>query len=203
MAPVRRSRSFLLLLSAASLSCHFGLSAPEPGAGIRHPEVRRTASTLSRHRTGLLRREVQGLAEAIVAEAEQADLSPAFVLAVIQVESGGYNFALSHRGAVGLMQLLPGTGEDLARRLGVPWRGPATLFDPQVNVRLGVAYLRQLLDRFGGDVEMALAAYNWGPTRIAARARRGDALPRAYARRVLRALARFESTSGRRAPESA
>jgi len=58
---------------------------------------------------------------------------------------------------------------------------------PVPNVRLGVAYLKQLIERYG-DVETALAAYNWGPTHIAARLRRGEALPAEYSSRVLAAV---------------
>ena len=64
------------------------------------------------------------------------------------------------------------------------YQGPTTLFDPIVNVRLGVAYLRQLSDRYG-RIQVALAAYNWGPGRIDRRMRRGTALPVGYANKVL------------------
>jgi soluble lytic murein transglycosylase len=121
---------------------------------------------------------------AIAAESSRADLPLELVLAVIQVESSGYNFAVSPVGAMGLMQLMPATAEGVARRIGLRWVGPTTLFDPVSNVRLGVFYLRELLDRYG-SVTTALAAYNWGPTRIAERLRRGEPVPALYAQRVL------------------
>jgi len=76
------------------------------------------------------------------------------VRAVIQVESAFNPRAVSNKGAMGLMQLMPAT----ARQFGV-----VNAFDPDQNVRGGVAYLRQLLDRYDGDERLALAAYNAGP----------------------------------------
>ena len=74
--------------------------------------------------------------------------------------------ARSHAGALGLTQLLPGTAKPLAKSvLRVRYRR-AFLYDPGVNARLGAAFFRQLLDRFGGDQAYALAAYNGGPARM-------------------------------------
>ncbi len=81
-------------------------------------------------------------------------LPSGLVEAVARVESGFDPCAVSPAGALGLMQLMPGT----ARALGV-----LDPFDPVQNVEAGARYLRQLLDRFGGDLQLALAAYNAGP----------------------------------------
>jgi soluble lytic murein transglycosylase len=106
----------------------------------------------------------------------------------MHVESRFNAFALSPVGAIGLMQVMPATGEELAADLGVVWRGAQTLFDPFVNLRLGVAYLKQLESRYG-DTATALAAYNWGPGHIDRRIRRGRALPTEYPKLVLDAHA--------------
>ena len=85
------------------------------------------------------------------------DLSPALIEALVWQESRWHANAVSPKGAKGLTQLMPGT----ARTLGVD---PT---DPNSNLEGGARYLREQLDRFGGDLEKALAAYNAGPGRVA------------------------------------
>ena len=79
------------------------------------------------------------------------------VRALIEAESAFNPRALSSKGAMGLMQLMPATAEYL---------GVADAFDPSENLRGGVAYLRHLLDRYHGDERLALAAYNAGPSAV-------------------------------------
>ncbi len=146
----------------------------------------------ARH-TALPLRERERLARVIVEEAGAQGLDPDLVMAVIEVESAGYHLAESHVGALGLMQLLPSTGRELAEKMGIPWKGPDTLFDPVINVRLGTAYLRELADRYDGNVDTALAAYNWGPGRIDRRLRRGARVPSLYIEQVRRAVDRYAS----------
>lgn len=103
--------------------------------------------------TALMRRVVERHGPRIAAAAERHTISPALIAAVIAVESAGQVRAVSHAGAMGLMQLMPAT----ARRFGVSDRG-----DPDQNIRGGTAYLSWLLSRFGHDPILALAGYNAG-----------------------------------------
>lgn len=152
---------------------------------------------LSNRHTGLQERERLRVARTIVREARRHDLDPDLVIAVIEVESAGYHLAVSHVGAMGLMQLLPSTAEELAGKHGIEWLGDDTLFDPVVNIMLGTAYLRQLTNRFG-DVSVALAAYNWGPGRIHRRLRRGATVPSKYIEQVMEAYDRSTRLASRR-----
>jgi soluble lytic murein transglycosylase len=144
------------------------------------------AHIASRQETGMTEAEIAEVAWTIVEEARRHDIDPALVMAVIHVESRYNAFAVSPAGAMGLMQVLPSTGEELAFREGIDWHGPQTLFDPVANIRLGVAYLNALTDRYG-DTTLALAAYNWGPGHIDRRLRRGSPLPKVYPALVLKA----------------
>jgi len=101
------------------------------------------------------RAELQSRLRAVIETcAAEQSLSPDLVRAVIRVESGWNPRARSNKGAQGLMQLMPGT----AAQYGV-----TNAFDPEQNIRGGVAYLKTLMDRFDGNTELALAAYNAGP----------------------------------------
>jgi soluble lytic murein transglycosylase-like protein len=123
------------------------------------------------------------LASLIRKAAHDTELPAQLLHAVIAVESGFDARAVSRKGALGLMQLMPAT----ARKWGV--RDP---FDPAQNVSAGAAYLRSLLDRFNGDLELALAAYNAGEVAVI---KAGYRIPpfaetRAYVPRVLERLRR-------------
>lgn len=116
------------------------------------------------------------LGSVITTAARRAGVSDRLVRAVIQVESAYDPRALSHKGAMGLMQLMPETAVMLA--VNDP-------YDPVQNLQAGTAYLRRMLDRFG-RLEIALAAYNAGPTAV----ERYDGIPpypetRNFVRRVL------------------
>jgi len=90
-----------------------------------------------------------------------------WILAVIRQESLFRKDAVSRADARGLMQLRPATAAALARRWHLPPPSPETLFDPDAAVMLGAAYLRELIDRYDGQLGLAVAAYNAGPAAVA------------------------------------
>ncbi len=96
--------------------------------------------------------------EVIVEHSRMHNIRPDLVRAVVQVESAFNPYAVSPKGAQGLMQLMPATSQAL---------GVLNPFNPIENIRAGVRYLRQLLDRYNNDEVLALAAYNAGPVAVA------------------------------------
>jgi soluble lytic murein transglycosylase-like protein len=103
--------------------------------------------------------------EVIVEHSRMHNIRPDLVRAVVQVESAFNPYAVSPKGAQGLMQLMPATSQAL---------GVINPFNPIENIRAGVRYLRQLLDRYNNNEVLALAAYNAGPVAVA---RYGEKVP--------------------------
>ncbi len=103
----------------------------------------------------------------IQVEAAKNNLDPYLVASLIREESEFDPRAISYANAYGLMQLLPSVGRTVARQEGIAHFQTFQLLDPNMNIRLGTRYLRQMLDRFGGVEEYALAAYNAGDNRVA------------------------------------
>ena len=104
--------------------------------------------------------------ETIKAESARNNLDPYLVASLIRQESEFDPRAVSYANAYGLMQLLPSVGKQLAREEGISHFETFQLLDPAMNIRLGTRYLRQMLDKFGGVQEYALAAYNAGDSRV-------------------------------------
>ena len=118
-----------------------------------------------------------GLEPMIARHSGDQNLDPRLVRALIQAESGYNVKAVSNKGAIGLMQLMPDTASELNIR---------NPYDPDQNIRGGTIYLRQMIDHFAGKVELAIAAYNAGPGAV--EKHRGIppfAETRDYVRRVL------------------
>jgi len=105
--------------------------------------------------------------ETIKAESEKNNLDPYLVASLMRQESEFNPSVVSYANAWGLMQLLPAVGKSMAREEGMSHFQTYQLLDPATNIRLGTRYLRQMLERFGGVQEYALAAYNAGDNRVA------------------------------------
>ena len=104
--------------------------------------------------------------ETIKTESAKNNLDPYLVASLFRQESEFDPSVVSYANAYGLMQLLPSTGKTLAREEGISHFETFQLLDPEMNIRLGTRYLRQMLDKFGGVQEYALAAYNAGDGRV-------------------------------------
>ncbi len=140
-----------------------------------------------------LRRQV---AQAIAQEARRAGYDPLLILAIIDVESDFEQSAVSEKGARGLMQIQPTTLHFLAQREGLRLSREEVSADPALCVRLGIRYLRQLHDRFR-DLDLALMAYNAGPTKLRRFMKERDLEPfRRYPQLVRRDYRRFREGEG-------
>lgn len=159
---------------------------PAASAGVKvevQPDGRKVftnSGVSAARRAPSLGRSVQpaSLEPLVAASAGRYDVDPKLVHAVIRAESGYNPRAVSSKGAMGLMQLMPETAKEL--RVADP-------YDPASNIAGGTRYLRGLLDRFQGSLELALAGYNAGPEAV----RRFGGIPpfsetRQYVERVLR-----------------
>ena len=104
-------------------------------------------------------------ADQIRACARETGLPGHIIAGIIRQESAFDPRATSPVGARGLMQLMPQTAREVSRKVGIPY-APERLYEPEVSVLLGATYFRELLDRFDGNVELALVSYNGGPNRI-------------------------------------
>lgn len=96
----------------------------------------------------------------------RANIASTWAYGIARSESLFMRDARSSAGAIGLMQLMPATGRDVAKEIKLPYSGLATLVDPKSNIHLGTTYLGQMAERYGGNRVLATAAYNAGPHRV-------------------------------------
>ena len=102
----------------------------------------------------------------VQSNAGRQELDPAIIFGLMRQESMLDQNAMSAVGARGLMQIMPETGQQIARKLNEPWQAENSLFNPDVNIKYGAFYYKQLLTRFDGHFALAMAAYNAGPNRV-------------------------------------
>lgn len=134
------------------------------------------------------------LANDIMDNCEKYNVNPYLVLAVIKVESNFQPRAVSSMGARGLMQIMPSTAKYISRKFDFKYSGSNSLFNPHANVKMGIAYL-SLLDQRYNDIEHVLWAYNYGPARYQALKKSlGNSLPY-YVKQVMSFKSFLESES--------
>ncbi len=136
----------------------------------------RLLEVIKEFKVGLKEAEIRELTNLIWSKSKVWGIDPLLILALIETESSFLWEVESERGARGLMQILPSTGEWLAKRRGVQWTGPYSLYHPTTNVRLGLAYLFELILKFK-DVKRAIIAYNLGENELRLRIRKGRGFP--------------------------
>jgi hypothetical protein len=131
-------------------ACPLPMKYPAPESESSHPQER-MAPPHSEASNNL--QEKQDFGHIIKEAGQRHGVDPALIKAVIQIESDRNPMAVSRAGAQGLMQIMPATAAEL---------GVKNPFDPGQNIMGGTLYLRRLLDRYHGNVNLTLAAYNWG-----------------------------------------
>jgi soluble lytic murein transglycosylase len=171
-----------LFLVVFTLSFH--LPDINPGFKNRQETIKEILAVLERHPTGLANVTKEELAEVIYEESIRYKYDPKFILALIAIESEFKNWSVSQKGAKGLMQIMPEVGQFLAQEMGIEWSGDRTLFNPYLNIRMGIYYLSRLIQEFD-DPGLALTAYNYGPTYVKDLMDRDQQIPLQYYRRIL------------------
>jgi soluble lytic murein transglycosylase-like protein len=127
------------------------------------------------------------IARELIRAERKTGVDALMLLAMAEEESHFRPRAKSRRGALGLLQVRPGTARSVAERNRIPWEGAASLYEPPVNILIGATYLAELRERFG-SWDLALTAYNQGPTAARKASKRGRSPSSRYAARVLRRL---------------
>jgi soluble lytic murein transglycosylase len=184
VAPSRILHKATLFVMIFIISFHFPNLIPD--LTQREQTIREILDVLEKQPTGLASVTKEELAEVIYEEAIRYNQDHKVILALIATESEFYNWAVSEKGAKGLMQIMPYVAESLAHDLGIEWSGDRTLFNPYLNIRLGIHYLSQLMGDFK-DVRTALTAYNYGPTYVKGLIERKEQIPHQYYNRFLSA----------------
>ena len=150
-------------------------SPDKKGVGGEVQETTRAVTLKRKGSWSATSEKVKDVAELVAKGARDNDLPEDLIYGIIWVESRFNPEAVSPVGARGLMQLMPKTADYLAERIG--WEGRHDSFDPEFNIAAGSYYIARLIKQFDGDVELALAAYNAGATKIR-RWMKGDGLPK-------------------------
>jgi soluble lytic murein transglycosylase len=109
----------------------------------------------------------RGFSEIVKGYSVKYNVDEFLVYSIIREESRFQKYAVSPSGAIGLMQLIPDTGRSTAKEAGISGYNTDMLYVPRINIELGIAYFKKVLEEFGGNVHLAIASYNAGPYNVA------------------------------------
>ncbi|MGH7844573.1 MAG: lytic transglycosylase domain-containing protein [Candidatus Binatia bacterium] len=196
-----------LLLTIVPLGCLFPAKLNRPGrlealteSGKFGTEVLKIYSLIKLNRADLAEEPAWKIAKTIARESRNNSLDPMLVVAVIDVESRFRVEAVSERGARGLMQVRPEAALEVAQNTGFEVAArdldPDLLHEPTINIKIGVSYLGYLQKKFK-DLNLALTAYNWGPTKTQKSLDEQAEVPQDYA---LKVLAAYHAYRGKKFP---
>ncbi len=174
-----------VVLTIGTVDLEDAVLAVEPDVAARPVEREMILAMARDYRQSSSSTWLEHVTDAIYDESLRANVDPLLVAAIIATESSFRDRAVSASGAVGLMQLRPFVADDVAERLDFEWSTPHSLSSPAINVRLGIQYYKELMDRFEGDTAKALTAYNYGPTMVSRQVRQGTYVHSAYAVSIL------------------
>jgi len=133
---------------------------------VKHEEiVNQIISFVKNENESLNDSELKTIAEIVYDESSKKQVDYRLVLAIMKIESNFRQDAVSKKGARGLLQVKPSLARYIAQDVGVHWKGDTTLDEPEKNIKIGVHFFSQLIEDFE-NINMALHAYNIGPTRL-------------------------------------
>lgn len=148
------------------------------------------------------KKKAKEITKSIIQESKKFQIDPLFVVSLIFTESSFDPEARGLAGEIGLMQLMPTTGKEVAKRINVSWKGAKTLKDPVKNIIIGTAYLGQLRDYFENNPPRYISAYNSGPGRIKKIEKIKD-LPHFYSTKILKHYENFyKKMASNKVPDS-
>jgi membrane-bound lytic murein transglycosylase MltF len=133
---------------------------------------------------GFTDQEKGELANVISSECKKYEYDPMFLLSLILTESSFRRYQVSSKGAQGLMQIRPLTGQSLAGKIGIDWKGAETLHQSESNIRMGSLHLFEMILKFK-DVRQAIISYNLGETALRDRMRLELPLPKSFLEKVM------------------
>lgn len=138
------------------------------------------------------------IAYTIVEESVKNNIDPYLIVAMIKTESSFRYRIVSRKGAIGLMQILPNTAFYISSKTDeISLSHSKEIFDPILNIKLGVSYFVYLLNKYDGDEKLAIIAYNLGPTNLNRYLNRSDSYPEFYYHKVINNYTEIQTKTGR------